>query len=120
MRRLYIPNRDVIFVFWLFGSLLFGFPLNALAQSESGYTVMPVLEMKKMLDSGTEILVVDTLSHSAYTREHIPKAKNFEFPNETMDQWNKRKMGGKTQNDFMAFLGENKDKPVIFYCLDEK
>jgi 3-mercaptopyruvate sulfurtransferase SseA len=73
-----------------------------------------------MLDSGTEILVVDTFPHSVYTKEHLPKAKNFEFPNETMDQWNKSKTGGKTQDEFMAFLGGNKEKPIIFYCLDEK
>jgi rhodanese-related sulfurtransferase len=96
------------------------FPTNTLPQSETGYTVIPVSETKKMVDSGTEILVVDTLTNSAYTKEHIPKAKNFEFPNETMDQWNKAKTGGKTQDEFMAFLGENKEKPIIFYCLDEK
>jgi rhodanese-related sulfurtransferase len=120
MRKLHMPNWKLIFVFLSFGSLLFVFPTNALPQSEPGYTVIPVSEMKKMLDGGTEILVVDTLTNSAYTKEHIPKARNFEFPNETMDQWNKSKTGGKTQDEFMAFLGENKEKPIIFYCLDEK
>ena len=73
-----------------------------------------------MLDSGTETLVVDTLSKSAYIKEHMPGAKNYEFPNENMDQWNKSKTGGKTQDKFISFLGENKDRPIIFYCLDEK
>ncbi len=120
MRKLPMPNLKLILGFLLLGSLLFIFPMNGSTQSESGYTVIPVSEMKKMLDSGTEILVVDTLSNSAYSKEHIPKAKNFEFPNETMDRWNKSKTGGKTQDEFIAFLGENKDKSIIFYCLDEK
>ncbi len=120
MRKRHMPNWKLFFIFWVLGTPLFGFPLNALAQPESGYTVIPVLETKKMLDSGIEVLVVDTLANSAFTKGHIPKAKNFEFPNETMDQWNKSKTGGKTQEDFVIFLGENKDKPIIFYCLDEK
>ena len=120
MGKLPILNWKIIPVLGVLGVLLFGVPLSALAQAQIGYTVITVSEMKKMLDSGTEILVVDTLSHSAYTKEHIPRAKNFEFPNETMDRWNKSKTGGKTQDEFMAFLGEDKDKPIIFYCLDEK
>jgi len=120
MRKLHIPDWKFIFVFWVLGSLLFGLPLNALAQSGIGYTVIPVSEMKKMLDSGTDILAVDALSKSAYAEEHIPKAKNFEFPNEKMDQWDKSKTDGKTQDEFIAFLGENRDKTIIFYCWDEK
>ncbi len=120
MRKLRVPNRKLAYVVWVIGSLLFLFPLSALAQSGIGYTVIPVSEMKKMLDSGTEILVVDVLSKSAYTKEHIPGAKNFEFPNETMDQWNRSKTAGKTQDEFVSLLGENKDRPIIFYCLDEK
>jgi len=77
-------------------------------------------EQRRMLDSGTEVLVVDVLSSSAYKKEHIPKAKNFEFPNETTDQWNKSKTAGKSQKDFAAFLGEGKDRSIISYCLDEK
>ena len=120
MRKLHMPNWKLIFVFLSFGSLLFVFPTNALPQSEPGYTVIPVSEMKKMLDGGTEILVVDTLNNSAYNKEHIPKAKNFEFPNENMDPWNKSKTAGKSQDDFVAFLGKDKNKPLVFYCFDEQ
>ncbi len=118
--KLHIPNWKLIFVFAVLGTLCFGNPLNASAQLGSGYTVISVLEMKKMVDSGTEVLIVDTLSHSAYVKGHIPGAKNFEFPNESMDQWDQSKTGGKSQEDFIAFLGEKKEKPIIFYCLDEK
>ena len=120
MRKLRILDWKAISILGVLGVLLFGVPLSALAQGQTGYTVITVSEMKKMLESGPEALIVDTLSNSAYAKEHIQKAKNFEFPNETMDRWNKSKTGGKTQDEFTAFLGEDKDKPIIFYCLDEK
>ena len=108
---------------WFFGlSAIFLVCLlsRAPAQDVSGYTVISAVELKKMQDSGTGILVIDTLPDSRYKQEHIPRAKHFEFPNENMDPWDKSKTGGKTKDDFAAALGEDKDKPIVFYCSDEK
>jgi len=93
---------------------------RAPAQDVSGYTVISAVELKKMQDSGRGILVIDTLAYSRYRQEHIPGAKHFEFPNESMDRWDKSKTDGKSWDDFAAVLGEDKDKPIVFYCSDEK
>lgn len=100
--------------------LSFCFPGAAGTQEVKGYTVLSVAELKKMQESGKEISIIDTLAPSAYKQGHIPGAKNFEFPNGNMDSWDKSKTAGKSQEDFVALLGEDKDRPLVFYCLDEK
>ena len=90
------------------------------AQEPSGYTVITAADLKKMQDSGKAILVIDTLAESAYKQGHIPGAKHFEFPNGTMEPWDKSKTAGKSTEDFVALLGDDKGKPLVFYCLDEK
>jgi rhodanese-related sulfurtransferase len=52
----------------------------------------------------------------SYKKEHIPGAKQFLFPIPIMEQWDTKEMGGKTQQDFSAFLGGNKEKMIVFYC----
>ena len=90
------------------------------AQDVSGYTVITTADLKKIQESGKAILVIDTLAESAYKQGHIPGAKHFEFPNGNMEPWDKSKTAGKTTEDFVALLGEDKEKPLVFYCLDEK
>ena len=101
-------------------ALLAYVPVRAEAQQVSGYTVITASDLKKMQESGKEILVIDALAQSAYKQGHIPGGKNFEFPNNTMDPWDKSKTAGKSQDDFVALLGEHKEKLLVFYCLDEK
>ncbi len=108
---------------WFLGSAVIFFVCllsRAPAQDVSGYTVISAAELKKMQDSGTGILVIDTLAYSRYKQEHIPGAKHFEFPNGNMDPWDKSKTDGKSRDDFVALLGEDKDKLIVFYCSDEK
>ena len=90
------------------------------AQEGKGYTVLSAVDLKKMQDSGKELLIIDTLPYSVYKEGHIPGAKNFEFPNDNMSSWNKSKTAGKSQDDFVAFLGKDKNKPLVFYCFDEQ
>ncbi len=102
--------------------ILVGLPLcwSAGAQAQSGYTVITVAELKRMQDSGSTVVIIDTLAESAYKQGHIPGAKHFEFPNGAMEQWDKSRTAGRSQDDFLALLGGDKDAPLIFYCLDEK
>jgi rhodanese-related sulfurtransferase len=103
------------------GMLLSSLPPNAPAQQGvSGYTVITAVELKKLQDSEKDILLIDTLALSRYKQEHIQGAKNFEFPNENMDRWDNSKTGGKSQDDFIGMLGGDKDRPIVFYCLDTK
>ncbi len=105
-------------VFMIWGLLFLCLPPNAPAQEVSGYTVVSAMELKKLQDAEKEILLIDNRPYQAYKQEHIPGAKQFEFPNGTMDLWDKSKTGGKSQEEFLGFLGENKDKPLVFYCTD--
>ncbi len=95
-------------------------PATAGTHEATGYTVITAPELKRLLDSGKEVLLIDTLAESAYKQGHLPGAKHFEFPNGTMDPWDKSKTGGRTQDEFVALLGGDKAKLVVFYCLDEK
>ncbi|HYA01923.1 MAG TPA: rhodanese-like domain-containing protein [Syntrophobacteria bacterium] len=90
------------------------------AQEVSGYTVITAADLKKMQDSGKEMLIIDTLAESAYKQGHIPGGKNFEFPNGNMDPWDKSKTASRSKDDFVELLGRDKEKPLVFYCLDEK
>ena len=104
----------------LFAFLFICLPSKAPAQEVSGYTVISSVELKKMQDSGTEVLLIDTRPYAAYKQECIPGAKHFEFPNGNMDQWDESKTGGKSKKDYFGLVGEDKDKPIVFYCTDEK
>ncbi len=95
-------------------------PTRAEAQEVGGYTVISAVDLKKMQESGKPILVIDTLAESAYKQGHIPGAKHFEFPNGNMEPWDKSRTAGRSQDDFVALLGEDKEKLLVFYCLDEK
>ena len=90
------------------------------AQEVTGYTMISAVELKKMRDSEKEILLIDNRPYAAYKQEHIFGAKHFEFPNGNMDQWDASKTGGKSKEDFIGLVGGDKDKPIVFYCTDEK
>ena len=103
------------------GVLLLCLPSSApTQQGVSGYPVITAVELKKLQDSEKDILLIDNLAFSRFQQEHIPMAKNFEFPNENMDRWDKSKTGGKSQENFIGLLGADKDRPIVFYCLDAK
>jgi thiosulfate/3-mercaptopyruvate sulfurtransferase len=82
-----------------------------------GYEVINTEEFKKLIDSRKDVLVVDTMPYAdSYKKEHVPGAKQFLFPIPIMDKWDTKETDGKTQEDFAKFLGDNKDKTIVFYC----
>ncbi len=106
------------------GILFFCLPSDALTQQRvRDYSnVMSAGGLKQLIESEKGILIVDCLPPSSYQqRGHIPGAKNFEFPDAiiNMEQWDSSVMGGKSKEDFIGLLGENKDRPIVFYCLLE-
>lgn len=63
------------------------------------------------------MLLVDTMPYDgSYRKEHLPGAKHFLFPVARMSSWDTKETDGKTEADFTALLGEDKDKPIVFYC----
>jgi len=82
-----------------------------------GYDVITAEELKKWIDSGKDVLIVDTMPYEAsYKKEHVPGAKQFLFPIPEMTTWNTKETDGKTQEDFVALLGPDKDKTIVIYC----
>ena len=82
-----------------------------------GYEVISAEELKKLIDSKKDILIVDTMPYEdSYKKEHIPGAKQFLFPIPIMANWDAKETGGKSMEDFAAFLGPDKDRTLVFYC----
>ena len=82
-----------------------------------GYEVINAEELKKLIDSKKDILIVDTMPYEdSYKKEHVPGAKQFLFPIPIMQTWDAKETGGKSLDDFAAFLGPDKDKTIVFYC----
>ena len=84
---------------------------------KGGYGIITTSELKELIDSGKDILIVDTMPFEAgYRKNHIPGAKQFLFPIEEMTGWNTAQTGGKTQEDYKVLLGPDLNKTVVIYC----
>ena len=82
-----------------------------------GYDVITTDELKKLTDSGKEVLIVDTMPYEAsYKKAHVPGARQFLFPIPDMAAWDTKETAGKSQEDFTALLGADKNKTLVFYC----
>ena len=82
-----------------------------------GYDVVTTEELKKWIDSGKEMLILDTMPYEdSYKKQHVPGAVQFLFPIPDMKEWDSKETEGKTLEDFKKLLGDNKDKPIVIYC----
>lgn len=82
-----------------------------------GYNIISTEELKKMIDSGQDMLIVDTMPFAdSYKKEHVPGAKQFLFPIPDMETWDSKETDGRTQEDYAALLGPDKDKTIVIYC----
>jgi rhodanese-related sulfurtransferase len=81
------------------------------------YDVITTEELKNLIDSGKDILVVDTMPlEDSYKKQHVPGAVQFLFPIPEMEVWDTKETDGKTQDDFAALLGPDKGKTIVIYC----
>lgn len=94
-------------------------PARAIGEETEGYVSITAQELQALMGKGEDLLVIDTLPKSKYNREHLPGAVNFEFPNGEMETWDNSRTAGKSQVDFFSLLGEDKERPLAFYCLDD-
>ncbi|MEJ2656595.1 MAG: rhodanese-like domain-containing protein [Desulfobacterales bacterium] len=82
-----------------------------------GYDVITAKELKDLIDSGKDILVIDTMPYDAgYKKAHVPGAKQFLFPIPEMKEWNTKDTDGKTLDDYKALLGTDINKTIVIYC----
>lgn len=81
-----------------------------------GYDVVSTEELKKKIDAGEDMLVVDTMPFdSSYKKEHVPGASQFLFPIPEMETWDNGETGG-SQEDYVKLLGPDKNKTIVIYC----
>lgn len=81
------------------------------------YGVITTAELKAKIDAGEDMVIVDTMPYEAsYKKAHVPGAKQFLFPIPDMNQWDTAETKGKTQADYEALLGPDKDKLIVVYC----
>jgi len=82
-----------------------------------GYDVMTTAELKKWIDEGKDMRIIDAMPlEESYKKMHVPGAKQFLFPVPDMKEWDVKETGGKTEKDFVALLGPDKDKTIVIYC----
>ena len=84
---------------------------------QGGYQLITTDELKATLDSGAEVLVIDTMPYEeSYKKEHVPGAKQFLFPIPDMPEWDNSLTDGKSVDDFTAMLGPDKERAIVIYC----
>jgi len=81
------------------------------------YDVITTGELKEMIDQGKALLIIDTMPYEAsYKKGHVPGAAQFLFPISDMETWDPQQTDGKTEADFVALLGPDKNKTIVIYC----
>lgn len=82
-----------------------------------GYDVVTTEELKKWIDSGKEMVVVDSMPYEdSYKKMHVPGAVQFLFPIPEMNTWDPAETAGRSPEDFRKLLGTDKDKLIVIYC----
>jgi rhodanese-related sulfurtransferase len=82
-----------------------------------GYDVVTTDELKKLMDGGKDVLIIDTMPYEdSYKKNHVPGAKQFLFPIPEMKTWDAQETDGKTKEEFLALLGPDKDRIIVIYC----
>lgn len=81
------------------------------------YDVVKTDELKKWIDDGKDMVIVDTMPYEAsYKKNHVPGAVQFLFPIPDMNEWDSKETDGKSQADFEKLLGPDKEKTIVIYC----
>lgn len=80
--------------------------------ARGGYKVVTTEELKKWMDAKKSMLIVDTMPYEAsYRKNHIPGAKQMEFPIPEMTS-----LDDKTRTALVKLLGPDKKRLIVFYC----
>lgn len=78
---------------------------------EDGYTVIKMSQVKTLLNSTREVLLLDVRPHYEYAMGHIPNAVNMEF-----HLGDRMKLEPERKATYKKLLGPDKHKKVLIYC----
>ena len=85
--------------------------------AEGEYEVISTAELNGLLEKKPEMVLVDAMPYEAsYRKQHISGAVQFLFPKATMETWDSGETAGKSEEDYVSLLGEDKEKLVVVYC----
>ena len=77
-----------------------------------GYKVVDTATLKQWVDEKRPMLLLDTMPYEdSYKKQHIPGAKQMEFPIPEMTELDAAKKA-----DFEKLLGPDKDALIVIYC----
>jgi thiosulfate/3-mercaptopyruvate sulfurtransferase len=77
-----------------------------------GYGIVCTKELKKWIDQRKSMLIVDTMPYEdSYKKQHIPGAKQIEFPIPELTE-----IDDKKKQALIKLLGPDKDRLIVFYC----
>lgn len=84
---------------------------------QGGYDVVTAEELKKWIDTGKDMVILDTMPYRAsYKKMHVPGAKQFLFPIPEMKTWNSKETAGRSLADYETLLGSDKNRTIVIYC----
>lgn len=78
--------------------------------ASGGYDLISTEDIKKRLDAGEDMVIIDTMPEDSYDKNHIPGALGAVLPGTMEDVDPERRAA------FVKALGDDKDKPVVIYC----
>jgi rhodanese-related sulfurtransferase len=82
-----------------------------------GYRLVGTEELKAWIDGKKDVLIVDTMPYEdSYKKEHVPGARQFLFPIPDMKIWDAKETSGRSEQDYLQFLGPDKSRPIVIYC----
>lgn len=90
----------------------------ALQTIEGDYGLMKTNDLKVLIDSGEDFVLVDAHPRREFVVAYIDGAKNFGFQSKRAGKWEKDLDidGGATQDEYKAILGKDLNKKIVIYC----
>lgn len=85
---------------------------------DGGYKLMSIDELKALIDSGEEFVLIDAHPRREFIQGYIDGATNFGFQSSHTGEWDRDVdiKGGATQEQYRAALGKDLDKRIVIYC----
>jgi rhodanese-related sulfurtransferase len=83
----------------------------AKGQQAGGYDLVSGEELKKWIDEGKEMVIIDTMPNDFYKKGHIPTALSGVMPKKSIEDATKEE-----KEAFIKLLGDDKEKTIVIYC----
>lgn len=76
------------------------------------YGIVSTEELKEWIDKNKPVIIIDTMPYEdSYKKQHIPGAKQIEFPIPEL-----KEIDVKKKEELVELLGSDKERLIVFYC----